>query len=116
MRARESRSLQYCHAEYRSKTMSDRLRSILIALTVAVAISLVIHFLLFAIVFFGTSESSLLLSVAEGLLAPAGAIIDRIGGGHSFVQVFYGFLISGMLYTLAIWPLISAFLLLRKRV
>lgn len=94
--------------------MSDRVRNILAALFLALGISLVIHFVLFAIVASG-GNVSFLARAAETMLAPAGAITERFLPGHTLAQIVYDFAISVVLYMLVLWPVVAVVRLRRSR-
>jgi hypothetical protein len=79
--------------------MSTHLRRILIALVIALGVSLAIHLGLIVIVASITNESSVWVRSAETILTPAERITDWVAPGHSGVQIFYGFVISAVLYT-----------------
>ena len=95
---------------------SIKLRGILNNLVIASGISLVIHFVLFVIVASDTNESSVWVRTSEAILAPAERTIEYIAPGHSGVQIFYGFVVSMALYTLALWPLTALLSLRRTRI
>lgn len=95
--------------------MSDRLREILIALVTAVGASIFLNFVLLAIAVFAQNGSSLTTRVADAMMAPAGALTERFLPGHSGAQLFFGFVISCVLYTLVIWPVIALPRLGRRR-
>ena len=100
--------------EGESAMMTERLRKVFVAMFIALGLSLVLHFVLFMVVALARTESSILVRMAEAMLTPAAAITEHIAPGHSLAQVFYGFVVSVVLYTVALWPT-SALLTLRRK-
>jgi hypothetical protein len=94
--------------------IENRPRNSLTLLFAALAISLVVHFALFVVVAVCTNEASIVVRVTEAMLTPAEAITEHIAPGHSGVQIFFGFTISVVLYTVTLWP-IAVLMSLRRR-
>lgn len=96
-------------------TTNSYFRRILIAFFMALAVSLIVHAIMFAIVASTRSESSVLVRITEAILTPAERITEHIAPGHSGAQIFYGFVVSVVLYTVALWPLTALLSLRRKQ-
>jgi heme/copper-type cytochrome/quinol oxidase subunit 4 len=95
---------------------TERLRRVSVALFVALGISIALHFILFMVVASGGNESSVVVRTAESMLTPGEAITERIAPGHSGAQIFYGFVVSIALYTVALWLPCALLSLRRKQV
>jgi hypothetical protein len=78
-------------------------RRILVRLVFAMGVSLAVHFVLFVIMASNLDDHSVIMRIADLILSPANRITNVIANGHTLTSVFYGFVISTILYAGVFW-------------